>query len=55
MNRPSGNLNIARQLVMIITEILERNARMYSENTALIERDPGRNRRMTLTWRRFVS
>jgi acyl-CoA synthetase (AMP-forming)/AMP-acid ligase II len=38
---------------MIITEILEHNARIYSENTALIERDPGRNRRVTLTWKAF--
>ncbi len=38
---------------MIITEILERNARMYADDIALIERDPGRNRRVTLTWRSF--
>lgn len=38
---------------MIITEILERNARMYADDTALIERDPGNNRRVTMTWRSF--
>ncbi|MEJ2154409.1 MAG: AMP-binding protein [Desulfobacteraceae bacterium] len=38
---------------MIITDILERNARMYAEETALIERDPGQNRRLTLTWKAF--
>lgn len=38
---------------MIITEILERNARVYSNEIALIERDPARNNRSTLTWQAF--
>ena len=38
---------------MIITEILKRNARMYADDTALIERDPNHDRRVTLTWRSF--
>jgi fatty-acyl-CoA synthase len=38
---------------MMITEILARNARMYADETALIERDPALNRRVTLTWREF--
>jgi acyl-CoA synthetase (AMP-forming)/AMP-acid ligase II len=38
---------------MIIPEILARNARMYGENVALIEREPAKNRRVTLTWKAF--
>lgn len=38
---------------MIITEILARNARMYADEIALIERDPAHTRRTTLTWRAF--
>jgi acyl-CoA synthetase (AMP-forming)/AMP-acid ligase II len=38
---------------MLITEILARNARMYGTQTALIERDPGNNRRKTITWEAF--
>ncbi len=38
---------------MIITEILARNARMYSDQVALVERDPSRNRRVEMTWREF--
>ena len=38
---------------MIITEVLARNARMYADETALIEREPARNQRRTLTWRDF--
>lgn len=38
---------------MIIHEILARNARMYGEEIALIERDPAANRRVSLTWRAF--
>jgi fatty-acyl-CoA synthase len=40
-------------LAMLITEILARNARMYAAETALVERDPAQNRRVTLTWRAF--
>ena len=36
---------------MLITEILARNARMYRDEIALIERDPQKNRRTTLTWK----
>ena len=38
---------------MIITEILARNARMYSDETSLIERDPANNRRVAITWKEF--
>lgn len=38
---------------MIITEILDRNARVYGDEVALIERDPAHNKRSTLTWRAF--
>jgi len=38
---------------MIITEILARNARMYGDEIALIERDPANKRRVTLTWKEF--
>jgi acyl-CoA synthetase (AMP-forming)/AMP-acid ligase II len=38
---------------MLITEILARNARMYRDDIALIEREPQKNRRATLTWKAF--
>jgi acyl-CoA synthetase (AMP-forming)/AMP-acid ligase II len=38
---------------MLITEILARNARMYRDDIALIEREPAKNRRTTLTWQAF--
>ena len=38
---------------MLITEILERNARMYGNETALIERDPDKGIRKTMTWKEF--
>lgn len=38
---------------MLITEILARNARMYADKVALIEREPSRNQRTTITWREF--
>jgi len=38
---------------MLITEILARNARMYGPRTALIERDPEKNRRVEITWQEF--
>ena len=38
---------------MIITEILDRNARMYGEETALIERDPAHGKRTSMTWAAF--
>jgi fatty-acyl-CoA synthase len=38
---------------MLITEILARNARLYSLETALIERDPAHNSRRSLTWKAF--
>jgi acyl-CoA synthetase (AMP-forming)/AMP-acid ligase II len=38
---------------MIICEILARNARMYGEETALIEREPAKNSRRALTWQEF--
>jgi len=38
---------------MLITEILERNARMYRNEIALIERDPEKGIRKTMTWKEF--
>jgi acyl-CoA synthetase (AMP-forming)/AMP-acid ligase II len=38
---------------MLITEILSRNARMYGRETALIEREPEKNRRVDITWQTF--
>lgn len=38
---------------MIITEILRRNARMYGDEIALIEREPALHTRREITWREF--
>jgi acyl-CoA synthetase (AMP-forming)/AMP-acid ligase II len=38
---------------MLITEILARNARVYGDECALIEREPAKNRRAEMTWREF--
>lgn len=38
---------------MIITEILARNARMYGDEIALIEREPAKERRAAITWKEF--
>lgn len=38
---------------MVITEILARNARMYGEEIALIERDPLNGKRVEITWNDF--
>ncbi len=38
---------------MLITEILARNARMYPDETALIERVPSENLRREITWAQF--
>ncbi len=38
---------------MLITEMLARNARMYSNKTALVERDPNRKLRKEITWKDF--
>lgn len=38
---------------MLITEILSRNARLYGREVALVERDPGLNRRKEITWLEF--
>jgi acyl-CoA synthetase (AMP-forming)/AMP-acid ligase II len=40
-------------MLMLITEILARNARMYGSETALVERDPAKNRRKEITWKEF--
>jgi acyl-CoA synthetase (AMP-forming)/AMP-acid ligase II len=42
-----------RIIYMLITEILARNARMYGSETALIEREPEKNRRREITWKTF--
>jgi len=38
---------------MLIAEILSRNARMYGDEIALVERDPLNKKRKELTWREF--
>jgi fatty-acyl-CoA synthase len=38
---------------MLITEILARNARMFGEQTALIEREPAKNIRREISWQEF--
>ncbi|EFK06233.1 AMP-binding enzyme [delta proteobacterium NaphS2] len=38
---------------MVITDILARNARMYSHEIALVERTPEKGTRSTLTWKEF--
>jgi fatty-acyl-CoA synthase len=38
---------------MLITEILSRNARMYRDEIALIERAPAESRRVEITWKEF--
>ena len=38
---------------MLITEILARNARMYGDEIALVERDPAKNSRKEITWMQF--
>jgi acyl-CoA synthetase (AMP-forming)/AMP-acid ligase II len=38
---------------MLLGDILARNARMYGNEVALIEREPGKGRRVELTWREF--
>ncbi|MCP4668297.1 MAG: AMP-binding protein [Deltaproteobacteria bacterium] len=38
---------------MIITEILARNARMYRDKIALIEREPAKDKRVVMTWKEF--
>jgi acyl-CoA synthetase (AMP-forming)/AMP-acid ligase II len=38
---------------MLITEVLARNARVYGNEIALIERNPARNSRREITWEEF--
>ncbi|MFC1868479.1 class I adenylate-forming enzyme family protein [Thermodesulfobacteriota bacterium] len=38
---------------MIITDILARNARMYGDQIALIEREPESKKRVAITWKEF--
>jgi len=38
---------------MLITEILARNARMYGDEIALVERDPAKKTRKEITWEAF--
>ena len=38
---------------MVITEILARNARMYGDEVALIEREPAAGHRSEITWQQF--
>ena len=41
------------EICMLITEILARNARVYGAETALIEREPEKNRRREISWKSF--
>ena len=36
---------------MVITELLERNARLYGADTALVELNPSQERDRAVTWR----
>jgi acyl-CoA synthetase (AMP-forming)/AMP-acid ligase II len=38
---------------MLLGDILARNARMYGDEIALIERDPAKDRRSEITWKKF--
>lgn len=38
---------------MVITELLEKNARLYGEETALVEINPSEERDKAITWREF--
>jgi len=38
---------------MLITEILSRNARVYGNDVALVEREPARDLRREITWKEF--
>jgi acyl-CoA synthetase (AMP-forming)/AMP-acid ligase II len=38
---------------MLITEVLGQNATVYGDEIALIEREPGKNRRREITWAQF--
>ena len=38
---------------MLITEILTRNARMFGQEIALVEREPEKKRRLAITWQTF--
>ncbi len=38
---------------MLIMEILARNARMYGDETAIIEREPAKHKRKEITWKAF--
>jgi acyl-CoA synthetase (AMP-forming)/AMP-acid ligase II len=38
---------------MLLGDILARNARMYGNEVALVEREPEKNRRIEITWREF--
>ncbi len=38
---------------MVITEILARNARLYGDEVALVEREPAKNLRRAITWKEF--
>lgn len=38
---------------MIISEILARNARVYGDETALVEREPAKSLRREITWKEF--
>jgi acyl-CoA synthetase (AMP-forming)/AMP-acid ligase II len=38
---------------VVITEILARNARLYGDEIALVEREPAKNLRRAITWKEF--
>jgi acyl-CoA synthetase (AMP-forming)/AMP-acid ligase II len=42
-----------KESALLITEILARNARVYGNEIALIERDPANNSRRQITWEQF--
>ena len=48
-----GELLRLKGETLLITEILARNARVYGNEIALIERDPAKNSRREITWQQF--
>jgi acyl-CoA synthetase (AMP-forming)/AMP-acid ligase II len=44
---------LSKGMRMLITEMLARNARMYESETALVEREPSKNKRVAINWKEF--
>jgi acyl-CoA synthetase (AMP-forming)/AMP-acid ligase II len=48
-----GRWRREKMLDIHIAEMLARNARMYPDRIALVERIPSEKKRLTITWREF--